>query len=595
VEKEDRSDNMRNIKEDEKLNVLNHSCAHLLAHAVKRLYPEAKLWVGPVIESGFYYDIDMGEKVFSEDDLAAISKEMKKIAKSDKLIKRIELSKAEAIDKFKDNEMKLELINEMPEDEIITAYIQDEFMDLCRGPHVEKTKLLKNFKLLKVSGAYYKGDINNRMLQRIYGVCFETAEELEEHLQILEEAKNRDHRKLGKELDLFCYSDLVGPGLPLFTPKGTVIKDELQKAIEKVCRKYGFQKVFNPHLANIKLFETSGHASKFSEELFHVTSEKGHEFVLKPVLCPHHTQLYAAKNRSYRELPVRYMESEKMHRAELQGAVSGLSRVYAITVEDGHVFCTVDQIKEEIVNLVNIIKDFYGMLGMWGDHWVSLSVRDYNAPEKYIGDPKDWDVCEQMLEDISNDLGLDAKRCEGEAALYGPKLDFMFKDVLGREIQIPTIQLDFATPKRFDLTYINSEGKKEHPVMIHRAVLGSYERLMMLLIEQFAGAFPLWLEPVQVNVIPVNNEYHLDKAKELFSSLFDIDIRVELDDRDEKMGYKIRESQMKKIPYTVVLGDKEVENDTITYRKYGTDKQVTVSREEFVNMLIEDIKNKVIN
>ncbi|NLL44063.1 MAG: threonine--tRNA ligase [Mollicutes bacterium] len=580
---------MINIKEHEKLSVLNHSCAHLLVHAVKKLYPHALFWVGPIIEEGFYYDIDLGDDVIKEEDLEQIEKEMKKIAKDGKRIYREELTKEEALERFKNNPYKIDLINNMEDDTVISCYTQGDFTDLCRGPHVETVKELKYFKLLKVSGAYYKGDVNNKMLQRIYGICFDTEEALNEYINMLEEAKKRDHRKLGKELDLFYFSDLVGPGLPLYTPRGTIIKDELQKEVEKICRRYGFQKVSCPALANIKLFEISGHAAKFNEELFRVESLKGHKMVLKPVQCPHHTQLYASKVRSYRDLPIRYMESDKQYRAELQGAVGGMSRVYAITVEDGHSFCTVDQVKQEVINMCNIIKDFYSKLGLWGNHWVSLSVRDYEHPEKYIGSKEDWDICEKMLQEVSDELGLNAKRCEGEAALYGPKLDFMFKDAMGREIQIPTVQLDFATPKRFDLTYIDKNGSKAHPVMVHRAILGSYERFFVLLIEHFAGAFPLWLSPVQVNIIPVNNEFHLEYAKEIKELLIDKEIRVEIDNRDEKVGYRMRESQTKKVPYTLIIGDKEIENKVISYRKYSSNETITTDIDSFLTLLREEI------
>ncbi|MDD4795271.1 MAG: threonine--tRNA ligase [Bacilli bacterium] len=585
---------MKNIKEDERLNVINHSCAHLLAGAVKHLYPKALFWVGPVIEEGFYYDIDLGDEVVKEEDLEKIEREMKKISKDGKRIFRREITKEEALKEFASDPYKLDLINNM-EDEVISMYTQGDFTDLCRGPHVDTVKELKHFKLLKVSGAYWKGDTNNKMLQRIYGICFETAEELDEYLNLVEEAKKRDHRKLGKDLDLFCFSDLVGPGLPLYTPKGTIIKEELQKEVERICKSYGWQKVYNPHLANVKLFEISGHASKFSEELFHVTSNKGHNMVLKPVLCPHHTQLYASKMRSYRDLPIRYMESDKMHRAELQGAVGGLGRVYAITVEDGHSFCTINQVKQEIVNLVNIIKDFYSSLGLWGNHWVSLSVRDYSHPEKYIGDSKDWDICEAMLEEISSELKLDAKKCEGEAALYGPKLDFMFKDALGREIQIPTVQLDFATPKRFELVYTNENGDKVNPVMVHRAILGSYERFIMLLIEHFAGAFPVWLAPTQVNIVPVNNNYHLDYSKKLEKLFSEANFRVELDAREEKLSYKIRESQTNKVPITIIIGDKEVDAKNLTYRVYGSEESISIPVDEFIKKVNENIQNKKVN
>lgn len=583
---------MENIKENKELNILNHSCAHLLAQAVKQLYPQAKFWVGPVIEDGFYYDIDLGDEVIREEDLPKLEQLMKKLAKDGKLIKRIELSKHDALDMFEDDQYKMALLASLNDDEVISAYSQGDFIDLCRGPHVEDTKMIKYFKLLKVSGAYYKGDVNNKMLQRIYGICFDNEEALNDYVVFLEEAKKRDHRKLGKELDLFCFSDLIGPGLPLYTPKGTIIKDELQKAVESICRKYGFEKVSCPSLANIKLFETSGHAMKFNDELFRVESPKGHKMVLKPVQCPHHTQIYASKLRTYKDLPIRYMESDKQYRAELQGAVGGMNRVYAITVEDGHSFCTTHQVKQEVINMCNIIKDFYSAMGLWGKQWVSLSVRDYEHPEKYIGSEEDWNTCENILKEVADELGLNAKRCEGEAALYGPKLDFMFTDAMGREIQIPTVQLDFATAKRFDLTYIDSDGSKKTPVMVHRAILGSYERFLVLLIEHFAGAFPTWLAPVQVNIIPISNDHHLAYSEKVKALLEEADIRVELDNRNEKLNYRLRDSQIKKIPFTLILGEKEGANNSISYRKYGTDETYNLLIPEFIDMIKLIIKKK---
>ena len=430
------------------------------------------------------------------------------------------------------------------------------------------------------------------MITRISGKGFNTKDELEEYNKFLEEAKERDHRKIGQDLDLFCFSDYVGPGLPLYTPRGTIIKDELQKEIERVCKKYGFQKVSCPALADISLFETSGHAAKFNDELFRVSSPKGHEFVLKPVQCPHHTQIYASKIRSYKDLPIRYMESDKQYRAELQGAVSGLSRVYAITVEDGHSFCRIDQVKEEVKNMCNLIKEFYTRMNLWKNNWISLSVRDYNHPENYIGNKEDWDVCEQMLQEVSDELGLNAKRCEGEAALYGPKLDFMFEDALGREIQIPTVQLDFSTPKRFNLSYINENGEKVPPVMVHRAVLGSYERFLVLLLEQTKGVLPLWLSPVQVNIISVNMNYHDDYCKKLKEKLLEEDIRVEYDNSEESMNKKIRQSNIMKNPYTIIIGDKERDNNLISYRKYGSEETISMNIEEFINKIKVEIKER---
>lgn len=458
----------------------------------------------------------------------------------------------------------------------------------------EIRKLKKNafVKLIRISGVYLDGNSNNKMITRISGKGFNNKDELKKYNDFLQEAKERDHRKIGQDLDLFCFSDYVGPGLPLYTPRGTIIKDELQKEIERVCKKYGFQKVSCPALANISLFETSGHAAKFNDELFRVSSPKGHEFVLKPVQCPHHTQIYASKIRSYKDLPIRYMESDKQYRAELQGAVSGLSRVYAITVEDGHSFCRIDQVKEEVKNMCNLIKEFYTRMGLWKNNWISLSVRDYNHPENYIGNKEDWDVCEQMLQEVSDELGLNAKRCEGEAALYGPKLDFMFEDALGREIQIPTVQLDFSTPKRFNLSYINENGEKVPPVMVHRAVLGSYERFLVLLLEQTKGVLPLWLSPVQVNIIPVNMNYHNDYCKKLKEKLLEEDIRVEYDDSEESMNKKIRQSNIMKNPYTIIIGDKERDNNLISYRKYGSEETISMNIEEFINKIKEEIKER---
>ena len=446
-------------------------------------------------------------------------------------------------------------------------------------------------KLIRISGVYVDGNIENKMINRISGKVFSSKEELVEYENFLKDAKERDHRKIGKDLDLFCFSDFLGAGLPLYTPRGTVVKDELQKQIEKICRKYGFQKVSCPSLANISLFETSGHAQKFNDELFRVSSPKGHDFVLKPVQCPHHTQIYASKIRSYKELPIRYMESDKQYRAELQGSVGGLSRVYAITVEDGHSFCRIDQVKDEIINIYNIIRDFYSKIGLWNNYWVSLSLRDSKHPEKYIGSNEDWKLSEKILMDICDELNLNAKVCEGEAALYGPKIDFMFKDALGREIQIPTIQLDFATPKRFGLFYIDENGEKQVPVMIHRAILGSYERFLVLLLEQHKGVLPIWLSPIQVNIIPVNNNAHSAYCKILMDKLIEEDIRVKLDDSDETLNKKIKMSNEMKNPYTVVIGNKEIEDNSVCYRKLGSKEQNNMKIDEFVKMIKNEISS----
>lgn len=448
-------------------------------------------------------------------------------------------------------------------------------------------------KLLRISGVYYDGDANNEMIDRISGKAFDSYEKLEKYLKFIEDAKERDHRKIGRDLDLFCFSDYVGPGLPLFTPRGTIIIDELKREIEGICRRYGFQKVSCPSLADISLFETSGHAMKFNNELFRVKSLKGHEFALKPVQCPHHTQIYASKLRSYKDLPIRYMESDKQYRAELQGAVgNGLARDYAFTVEDGHIFCTREQVKQEIISICHLIEEFYKNMGLWSEHWISLSVRDYEHPEKYIGEVSDWDICEKILEEVSNELGLNAKRCEGEAALYGPKLDFMFKDALGRDIQIPTIQLDFATPSRFGLFYIDENGEKQVPVMVHRAVLGSYERFLVLLLEQFKGVLPIWLSPVQVNIIPINIKYHDEYCKKIFNLLLNEGIRAEYDDSKENMCKKIRQSNIMKNPISVIIGDNERDNNLISYRKYGSEETYSMSIEQFIKFIKDEIKRR---
>jgi threonyl-tRNA synthetase len=546
---------------------IRHSLAHMLAIQVLEFDPGAKLAIGPVIDNGFYYDFEFSEgKQPTEKDLKTFQKGMKKLTNKKLDFTQEEVSEEEAKKIFTDQQYKLELIDELIEKgEKLTIYRTGDFVDLCAGPHVDNTGEINAdaFELTKIAGAYWRGDENNKMLTRIYGVAFETPEELKVYQERMKRAEEIDHRKIGKEMDLFTFSDLVGPGLPLYTPKGTAVIDALQKHIEKVCREYGFEKVKTPHLSKIELFETSGHAQKFADELFSVTSAKKHDFALKPVQCPHQTQIYASKIRSYKDLPIRYMESDRQYRAEKSGEVGGLGRVYAITVEDGHVFCTVDQIKDEIRGMVNIIKDFYEPLGLLDEYWVSLSVRDQQHPENYIGDEEDWVTAETMLQEISDEMGLNAKRCEGEAALYGPKLDFMFKDAMGKEIQIPTVQLDFATPKRFNLTYIDDNGQKTNPVMIHRAILGSYERLMVILIEHFEGKFPYWLAPVQVKVIPVADS-HIEKAQEVYKYLKSKDVRVELDDSNDGFGKKVRNAKVERVPYFIILGDTDIENGTVT-------------------------------
>lgn len=582
------------MQNNDKLDIIRHSMSHVMAAAVKELWPDTKFAIGPSIENGFYYDFDFDDEKIGEENLKEIEKKMKHIIKQNIKFEKTELDIKEAIKKEREADQiyKVDLINELLNDgeKEVTYYKLNNFDDLCRGPHLESTgKLNKDaFKLTKIAGAYWRGDENNKMLTRIYGVAFEDGKELDDYLKLVEEMEKRDHRKLGKELDLFCFSELVGPGLPLYTPRGTMLIDILQKHIEGVCRNYGFEKVKTPHLAQKKLFEISGHATKFADELFSVTSPKGHDFALKPVQCPHQTQIYASRTRSYKDLPIRYMESDRQYRAEKTGEIGGLSRVYAITVEDGHSFCTVDQIKDEVKNMINIIIDFYSSLGLWDNHWVSLSVRDYDHPENYIGEPEDWDKSERMLEEICQEMKLDAKKCEGEAALYGPKIDFMFKDALGKEIQIPTVQLDFATPKKFDLKYVNEKGQEVPPVMVHRAILGSYERFLALLIEHFAGAFPVWLSPIQAKIISVG-EAHIDYCNKLAEELKSLEIRIEVDDSNETVGNKTRKAIQEKVPYILVIGDKEIKTGKLAIRDRGK----TDVRELDRNGFIEEVKEKI--
>ena len=586
---------MINIKEDEKLNVLNHSCAHLLAHAVKHLYPNAMYWVGPVIENGFYYDIDLGDEVLKEEDLEKIEREMKKISKSDKLIKRIELSKDEALDMFKDDPYKIDLISRMDEaDTVISAYKQDDFIDLCRGPHMPTTKSMKYFKLLKVSGAYWKGDSNNKMLQRIYGICFEKEEDLNKYLEELEEAKQRDHRKIGKELGIYMISDLIGKGMPLYLPNGYTLWRNLQNYITDKEVSYGYKHVHTPDVGTKQLYETSGHWDHYKENMFPAMEIDGETYVLRPMNCPHHMVIYGNDIHSYRDLPLRIAEIANDFRYEAAGACKGLERVRAMTQNDSHIFCRPDQVEEEFKNVVNLIIEVYGDFNVDVNKFqFRLSLRDKNSKtNKYYDDDEMWDKAENALRKVLTDMGLDFFEAKDEAAFYGPKLDVLVKPAVGNAVTIPTVQLDFLLPKNFELSYIDENGEKKTPVVIHRAILGSIDRFMAFLLEETKGNLPLWLAPVQLNVIPVNNKYHLEYAKEIFELLKENNFRVELDDREEKLGYKMRESVMKKIPYSIILGQKEVDNKTISFRKHGSEETKTLSQEEFINMIKEKINKK---
>lgn len=585
---------MINIKEDAKLNVLNHSCAHLLAHAVKRLYPHAMFWVGPVIEEGFYYDIDLGDDKLTEEDLEKISKEMKKIVKDNKLIKRVELTKEEALEKFKNDPYKIDLIENMEEGTVITGYEQAEFMDLCRGPHVESTKLLKHFQLLKVSGAYYKGDSKNKVLQRIYGVCFETEEDLQKHLMELEDRKNRDHRKIGKEQELFMTHSLVGAGMPLWLPNGAVIRKQLENYIYEKERNMGYEHVYTPCVGTVDLYKTSGHWDHYQENMFPMMKVDEEEFVLRPMNCPHHMLVFKNKLHSYRDLPIRIGEFATDFRYEASGAVKGLERVRCMCQNDAHLFVTPEQIGDEFKKVVSLILDVYRDFGI-KEYKFRLSLRDPEDKEKYFDDDEMWNEAEDKLRNVLNELGVEYFEAIGEAAFYGPKLDVEVKPAVGPEVTLSTCQLDFLLPRRFDLSYIDNQGERKVPVVLHRAIFGTFDRFTAFLIEETKGNFPTWLAPVQVSIIPVKNEYHLEYAEQIKAELLNYGIRLELDSRDEKLSYRMREAQTKKIPYILILGDKERDDNLISYRLHGEQKTTTISKDEFISMLVEEINKKAIS
>lgn len=576
---------MRNFKEEKELNTLNHSCAHLLAQAVKHLYPEAKFWVGPVVEEGFYYDIDLGDKVITEEDIPKIESEMKKLAKDGKYIKREEISKKEALERFKDDKYKLDLIDRMDEEEtVISCYTQGDFTDLCRGPHVESTKELKNFKLTKFSGAYWKGDSNNKMLQRIYGVCFPTKEELDMHLAELEEAKERDHRKLGKDLGIFMFADLVGKGLPMWLPNGFILRHTLVEYITEKELKLGYKHVMTPSLGNVDLYKTSGHWDHYKDDMFPKMELDNEAYVLRPMNCPHHMMIYKNFLHSYRDLPIRLAEIANDFRYEASGACCGIERTRAFTQNDSHIFCTPEQIEEEIKGVIDLTLDVYKDFG-FKNYKFRLSLRDKENTEKYFGNDELWEKSESALRKILKESGAEFYEAEGEAAFYGPKIDVQVKSAIGHDVTLSTVQLDYQLPERFELEYIDSNGEKARPVVIHRAILGSLDRFIAFLLEETKGLLPVWLAPIQVNIIPVNNEFHLEYSKELANKLKDMNYRVELDDRNEKLSYKMRESQIKKIPITIILGDKEVENKTISYRQIGSKDTTTVSFDELIELL----------
>lgn len=576
---------------DEALELLRHSTAHLMAQAIKRLYGDVKFGVGPVIDGGFYYDFDMEEKV-SSDDFEKIEKTMKQIVNENHPIERRVVSREEAKSFFSEDPYKLELIDAIPEDESVTLYSQGEFTDLCRGVHVPSTAKIKEFKLLSTAGAYWRGDSNNKMLQRIYGTAFFDKKDLKAHLQMLEERKERDHRRIGKDLELFTNNQLVGAGLPLWLPNGATIRREIERYIVDKEVSLGYDHVYTPVMANVNLYKTSGHWDHYQEDMFPVMQlDEDEAMVLRPMNCPHHMMIYANKPHSYRELPIRIAELGTMHRYEASGAVSGLQRVRGMTLNDAHIFVRPDQIKDEFKRVVNMIIDVYKDFG-FEDYRFRLSYRDPEDKEKYFDDDDMWNKAEAMLKEAVDELGLSYEEETGEAAFYGPKLDVQVKTAMGKEETLSTAQLDFLLPERFDLSYIGQDGEQHRPVVIHRGVVSTMERFVAFLTEETKGAFPTWLAPQQVEIIPVNVDLHYDYAKQIQDELKSQGVRVNIDDRNEKMGYKIREAQMKKIPYQLVVGDKEVENNEVNVRKYGSQDQETVEKDDFIWNLVDEIRLK---
>ncbi|MDJ1108654.1 threonine--tRNA ligase [Macrococcoides caseolyticum] len=574
----------------EGIEVLRHSTAHLMAQALKRMYGNVHFGVGPVIEEGFYYDIDTEHKISSE-DLPEIEKTMRQIVGENIKIERRVVSREEAKKIFADDPYKQELIDAIPEDENVTIYSQGEFTDLCRGVHVPSTAKIKEFKLLSTAGAYWRGDADNKMLQRIYGTAFFDKKALKAHLKILEERKERDHRKIGKELELFTTNQLVGAGLPLWLPNGATIRRELERYIVDKEVALGYDHVYTPIMGSVDLYKTSGHWDHYQEDMFPPMEMENEALVLRPMNCPHHMMVYKNKPHSYRELPIRIAELGMMHRYEASGAVSGLQRVRGMTLNDAHIFVRPDQIKEEFIRVVQLVIDVYKDF-KFKEYKFRLSYRDPEDTEKYFQDDEMWERAQLMLKEAVDEMGLDYEEAPGEAAFYGPKLDVQVKTALGKEETLSTVQLDFLLPERFDLEYIGSDGEKHRPVVIHRGVISTMERFVAFLTEEYKGAYPLWLAPNQLEIIPVSNEVHYDYARKLYDELKSQGVRCHIDDREEKMGYKIREAQMHKVPYQVVVGDKEIENNEVNVRQYGKKESKTIDRDDFIWSIVDEIRLK---
>ncbi len=582
-------------RDKEGIEIMRHSTAHTMAQAIKRLYKDVNFGVGPTIEEGFYYDIDM-EKSLTPEDLVDIEREMKRIVDANLNIERIEVSRDEAIKMFEEigDDLKIELIADIPADEQVTVYKQGEFFDLCRGVHVPSTSKIKVFKLLNISGAYWRGDSDNKQLQRIYGTVFEKQGELDDYLQLLEERKERDHRKLGKELEIFTISQKVGQGLPMWLPKGSTIRRIVERYIVDLEEKLGYDHVYTPVLGSTELYKTSGHLEHYEEDMFPRMKMDNEELILRPMNCPHHMMIYKNNLYSYRNLPVRIAELGMMHRYEMSGALAGLQRVRAMTLNDAHIFARPNQLKEEFIRVVELIREVYNDFGI-EDFYFRLSYRDPEDKEKYIDNDEMWDMAEAMLKETLDEMGLEYVEAIGEAAFYGPKLDVQVKTALGHDETLSTVQLDYEAAERFDLTYIGEDGKNHRPVIIHRGVVGTMERFVAFLIEEYKGAFPVWLAPVQAQIIPVSLDAHGDEAEKLADTLRRAGIRVEIDKREEKIGYKIREAQTKKIPFALVIGDKEIESNSVNIRRYGEKETETMTIDAFLTLINEEVANKTIH
>ena len=582
-------------READGIDIMRHSTAHVLAQAVSRLFDDVKFGVGPVIEEGFYYDIDM-EHSLTPEDLPKIEREMQRIIDSNYAIERVEVSREEAKKMFRDigDDLKLELIDDIPEDESITIYKQGEFFDLCRGVHVPSTSKIKTFKLLSISGAYWRGDSQNKQLQRIYGTAFEKQGELDDYLQLLEERKERDHRKLGHELGIFTINQKVGQGLPVWLPKGATIRRIIERYIVDLEEKLGYDHVYTPVLGSSELYKTSGHLDHYNDDMFPMMEMDNEDLVLRPMNCPHHMMIYKNDLHSYRHLPIRIAELGMMHRYEMSGALAGLQRVRAMTLNDAHIFARPDQLKDEFKRVVELIQQVYEDFGI-EDYYFRLSYRDPEDKEKYIDNDEMWEHAQAMLRETMDEMDLDYVEAVGEAAFYGPKLDVQVQTALGHDETLSTVQIDYQLPDRFDLTYIGEDGEHHRPVVIHRGVVSTMERFVAFLIEEYKGAFPTWLAPVQVQAIPVSLKAHNEYANQVVDKLRQAGIRAEVDIRDEKLGYKIRDAQTLKVPFAIVLGDKEVEANSVNVRRYGEKDTETISVAEFIELVKEEINHKTLH